>query len=225
MGSLRGSKVALQHRQAIATPSSARTCRCSALIDQEVLSRILNILEEEVHVIQFIEEPIGALKVEQAAVCLPLQDASPQERGAIGCKFQSGTGNPSHSNRPLHTRTSDSDQEVTILELLTDRRQQPFLIPISREDHIVASVSICRVEPRSEAAIGKMHAHRLDIENELKAVIGEAVCKFDILGAAKVFVEAADSQNVAPSKRSISGIELPRRCRPVSSQQEPCTAS
>lgn len=54
---------------------------------QGTLDRILDIIEEEVHIIQFIEESVVVLKVEQPAVCLALQDASPQKRGDIGCKF------------------------------------------------------------------------------------------------------------------------------------------
>jgi hypothetical protein len=161
------------------------------------------------------------LKVEQAAVCRSLQNTSPQKRGDIGRQFQGGIGDPSQSRSPAAHPHKRTDQEVAILELLTDRRQQPLLIPISREDHIVASVSICRVEPRSEAAIGEMHARRLDIENKLKAVVGKTICQFDIFGTAKVFVEAADSQNMAPSKRGIARVKLPRRCRPISSQQSP----
>lgn len=37
---------------------------CSELIAQGALSGILYILEEEVHVIQFVEEPVVILKVE-----------------------------------------------------------------------------------------------------------------------------------------------------------------
>src|SRR5438046_2746950 len=55
---------------------------------------VLKILEQEVHVVQFVEESIVILKVKQAAVCLPLQDASPQESGTIGRQFECRTRNP-----------------------------------------------------------------------------------------------------------------------------------
>ena len=110
---------------------------------------------------------------------------------------------------------------MTIPELLADRRKQPFLVPISREDHIVASIGIRSIEPRSKAALGKMHACRLHVENKVEALVGKPIREFNILGAAKAFVEAAGSQNVAPSKRGIARVELARRRRPVSSQQGP----
>ena len=100
---------------------------------------------------------------------------------------------------------------MTIQELPADRRQQPSLIPISREDHIVASIGICRVEPRPVAAIGKMHASRFDIEDKIEAIAGEPVGEFNILGASKAFIETACSQDVTPPKRGIARVELPRR--------------
>src|SRR3954471_3984283 len=106
---------------------------------------------------------------------------------------------------------------MTIQEFLVDLRKQPFLISISREDHIVASIGISGIEPRSIAAIGKMHARSLDIKNKFEAVVGKTICEFNILGAAKAFVETAGGKNVAPSKRGIARVKLPRRRRPVSS--------
>lgn len=56
-----------QHDRAKAQPfSRARphSDLCSELIAQGALSGILYILEEEVHVIQFVEEPVVILKVE-----------------------------------------------------------------------------------------------------------------------------------------------------------------
>jgi hypothetical protein len=55
---------------------------------------VLKILEQEVHVVQFVEESIVILKVKQAAVCLSLQGTSPQESGTIGRQFECRTRNP-----------------------------------------------------------------------------------------------------------------------------------
>ena len=107
---------------------------------------------------------------------------------------------------------------MSILEFPTDRRKQPLLIPISRENYIVASIGKRNIKPRSEAAIGKMHACRPNIENKFEAVTGKSVCEFDILGATKVFIETTGSHNAAASKRGISGVELPRSRLPIPSQ-------
>src|SRR4051795_7789097 len=106
---------------------------------------------------------------------------------------------------------------MTIQEFLADLRKQPFLISISREDHVVASIGIRSIEPCSIAPIGKMHAHSLDIKNKFEAVVGKPICEFNVLGTAKAFIETTSGKNVASSKRGIACVELPRRCRPVPS--------
>src|SRR6186713_2081511 len=110
---------------------------------------------------------------------------------------------------------------MTIQEFLADRRKQPFLIPISRKNYIVASIGIRCIKPRSIAAIGIMHACSLDIKNKLEAVVGKPICEFHILGAAETFVETAGGKNVVPSKRGVASVKLPRRRRPISPQQCP----
>src|SRR4029453_793135 len=154
----------------------------------------------------------------QATVCFPLNSAGAQKCGAIRSKFQHRTGHPGQSRSTPARPHKRPDQEMKIEKLPADVREQPFLLPISREDHVVASIGICCVEPCSIAAIGKMHACRLEVKNKLKAVAGKPICEFNILCAAKTLVETAGSKNVAPSKRGIARIELPRRRRPVSPQ-------
>jgi len=61
-------------------------------------------------------------------------------------------------------------------------------------------------------------AFRLHVEYKIEALVGKPIREFNIFGAAKALVEAADSQNVASSKRGIARVELTCRCRPVSSQ-------
>src|ERR1700733_10186163 len=107
---------------------------------------------------------------------------------------------------------------MTIPEILADRRKQPFLVPISREDHVVAPIGIRGIEPRPKAALGEVHACRLHVENKAETLVGKPVREFNILGAAKAFVETPGSQDVAPSKRSIARVKLARRRRQVSSQ-------
>jgi hypothetical protein len=89
---------------------------------------------------------------------------------------------------------------MTILKLLADLRKQPFLVPIAREDYIVASIGVRSIEPRSKAAFGEMHAFRLHVEDKIEALVRKPICEFNIFGAAKALVETADSQNVASSK-------------------------
>jgi hypothetical protein len=53
-----------------------------------LLNRILKTLEQEMHVIQFVEQPIVVLKVEQGAVDAALHVVSPQESGGISRQLQ-----------------------------------------------------------------------------------------------------------------------------------------
>ena len=107
---------------------------------------------------------------------------------------------------------------MSLFEFPTDRRKQPALIPISRENYIVASVGKRYIKPRPEAAIGKMQASRPNVENKFEAVTGKSVCEFDILGATKFFIEATGSDNAAASKRGVSSVELPRSRLPIPPQ-------
>src|ERR1700722_899844 len=117
-------------------------------------------------VIQLIEQPSIILKVKQAAICQALHVASPQESGGIGCELQRPTRNPGHPRSPSAHPDKRSDQKMTIPKLLPDRQKQPFLVPISREDHIVAAIGVRHIEPRSKTSLGKMHACRLKIKNK-----------------------------------------------------------
>lgn len=86
-GSVESSKRMVTAPLFLGASVSGATKRMPSGNHQGTLDRILDIIEEEVHIIQFIEESVVVLKVEQPAVCLTLQDASPQKRGGIGCKF------------------------------------------------------------------------------------------------------------------------------------------
>jgi hypothetical protein len=55
---------------------------------------VLKILEQEVDVVQFVEESIVILEVKQAAICLSLYRARPNERGTISSQFECRTRKP-----------------------------------------------------------------------------------------------------------------------------------
>ena len=55
---------------------------------------VLKILEQEVDVVQFVEESIVILEVKQAAICLSLYRARPNESGTISSQFECRTRKP-----------------------------------------------------------------------------------------------------------------------------------
>jgi hypothetical protein len=110
---------------------------------------------------------------------------------------------------------------MTIVELFANDRKEPRLIPVPREDHIVASIHVRGIKPCSERTLGEMHTSRPNVEDKTEPFIGKPVREFNIFGTAKAFVEAAGSKNVAPTKRGIACVELTRRGCPISSQHGP----